>query len=117
MGHLLLFVLFGLATVACGLAALTGRRGDVCTRGVGYDVPAAVESDPALSRAANELVARWCTLGAVLAAAPLVPLGQAVLTHRDPLPLSGLLVLAAYGFVLVCVGGYPFERIRHLSAD
>ena len=115
MGFLVLFAVFGLAAVVLGLAALTGRRGDVCTRGVGYAVPAAVESDPALNHAANELVTRWCTIAALMAAAPLLPLGQAIATQREPLPLPGLLVLAGYAFVVAVLGGYPFERINHLA--
>ena len=115
MTHVVLFAVFGLAAVVLGLAALTGRRGDVCTRGVGYTVPAAVESDPALDRVANELVTRWCSIAALMAAAPLVPLGQAVATQREPLPLPGLLVLAGYAFVVVVVGQYPFERISRLA--
>lgn len=111
----LLFVVFTAALFVATAAAVTGRRGQVCDRDLGYTVPAAVESDPALDRQANELVARWCTAAAVLAALPLV--GLALHGFEDDLPLGALVALAVHGFVVVCVTGYPFERITQLGAD
>lgn len=111
----MLFLVFTVVLFAATAAAVTGRRGQVCERGVGYTVSAAVEADPALNARANELVATWCTVAAVLAALPLVALAANGL-NRD-VPLWALATLAAYGFLVVCVGGYPFERIKHLGRD
>lgn len=108
----LLFATFTVALLGMTAAAVTGRRGQVCQRGVGYTVPAQVEADPALNKRANQLVATWCTAAAVLAALPLV--GLAVAGLDRPVPLPVLVALAAYGFVMVCVASYPFERIKHL---
>lgn len=111
----LLFLIFTVALFTATAAAVTGRRGQVCERGVGYTVPAAVETDPALNRKANELVATWCTVTAVLAAFPLIAL--AVNGSDRDLPLWAVVTLAAYGFLMLCVGGYPFERIKHLGGQ
>lgn len=108
------FLLFTIALFAATAAAVTGRRGQVCERDIGYTVPAQVEADPELNRRANELVATWCTAAAVLAAVPLVVLAVAGLDRAD-LPLWEVGALAAWAFVMVCVGGYPFERITHLG--
>lgn len=108
------FLLFTVALFAATAAAVTGRRGQVCERGIGYTVPAQVEADPALDRRANELVATWCTAAAVLAAVPVVVLAVAGLDRAD-LPLWQVGALAAWAFVMVCVGGYPFEKIKHLG--
>lgn len=110
-----LFLVFSVVVYAAAAAAVTGRRGQVCTRGVGYVVPAAVQADPALATRANDLVATWCTGTAVLAAVPVV--GLAVNGIDRDLPLGALAALAAYGFLVVCVGSYPFERIQQLGRD
>ena len=110
---ILLFVIFTVALLAATAAAVTGRRGQVCERGAGYTVPAAVDADPALNARANELVARWCTLAGALAALPLVAL--AVHGFDRELPTWALAALAACGFLVVCVGSYPFEKIEHLG--
>ncbi len=118
MAHLVVaLACFAVAAVVLLLAALTGHRGQVCERGIGYRVPARVESDPRLSGRANELVARWCTCGAVLAVLPLVPLTWAVSRGTDEAPLSALVGLAAYGLLVTVVAAYPFERIEHLGDD
>ena len=109
----LLFLVFSIAVFAATAAAVTGRRGLVCERGVGYVVPAVVEADPALNTTANVLVTRWCTAAAVLAAVPVVGL---VINGLDrALAIWVPPTLAAYGFLIACVGGYPFERIMHLG--
>ncbi len=110
----LLFLVFTVALFASTAAAVTGRRGQVCERGIGCTVPAQVEADPELERRANQLVATWCTAAAVLAAVPLVVLAVAGLDRGD-LPVWALASLAAYAFVVVCVGGYPFEQITRLG--
>ena len=110
---LLVFILFAVALFVATAAAVTGTRGQVCERGVGYSVPAPVEADPALSVRANRLVATWCTAAAILAALPLVALAVNGLDRE--LPLWAAVALAGYGFLLTCVGGYPFERIKHLG--
>lgn len=111
----LAFLVFTLALLAASAAAVTGTRGQVCERGVGYVVPAAVESDPALRVRADRLVAGWGTVAAVLSAVPLVVLAVRGLDRE--LPLGALVGLAAWGFVVACVGGLPFARIDRLGHD
>jgi len=107
------FLAFSVAVFAATAAAVTGRRGQVCERGAGYVVPAVVEADAGLNKRANDLVARWCTAAAALAAVPL--LGLAINGIDRTLPLWVLAALAAYGFLIACVGGYPFELIRRMG--
>ncbi|GAA0435762.1 hypothetical protein [Streptomyces luteireticuli] len=107
------FVLLGLVSL---LAAVTGRRGLVCDRRRGYEVPAAVAADPELTRKANALVASWCARAAMLSVPPLVPLGFAMRAdEQQPLSLTALLALAGYGFLIVVMGRYPFERIKRMG--
>lgn len=110
-----LFCAFGVAALVFTAAAVTGRRGQVCQRGMGYAVPARVEADPELSEKANEMVASWSTVGAFLALAPMLVLTALGLGRDEPLPLWVLVVFAAYGFLLVCLGSYPFEKIEQLG--
>ena len=109
----LLFGIFTVAGLAATAAAWTGWTGQVGLRDVGDELPARVVADPALLREANRLVATWCTAAGLLSAVPVVLL--AVRGLHEPLPLPLLLALAAHGFVLVVVGGYPFERIARLA--
>lgn len=117
MVTLVLAGLFGVAGLVLATAALTGRRGQVCQRGVGYTVPAEVEADPVLNRQANELVALWCSAGATLAAPPAAFLVLLAARGDADLSLASLVILALYGFVLTCIGVYPFEKIKHLERD
>jgi hypothetical protein len=109
----LLFGIFTVAMLATVAAAWTGWTREAGDRDVGYDLPARVVADPALLRAANRLVTRWCTAAAVLSALPLVLL--AVRGLHEPVPLPLLVAHAVHGFVVVLVGGYPFERIKQLA--
>ena len=111
----LVFLVFSVALLVATAVAVTGRRGQVCQRGVGYTVPAAVEADPVLNAQANRLVATWGTVTAVLAALPLAAVAVNGI-HRD-LPLRALVALAGYGLVCTCVGSYPFERIKRLGGQ
>ncbi len=113
---LLVFLIFSVGLLAATAAATTGRRGHVCDRALGYTVPAVVAADPDLTRRANELVARWCTAAAVLAAVPLVGLALYGI-RRDDLPLWVLVLLAVHGFLFACAAGYPFERIEQLGGE
>jgi hypothetical protein len=65
-----------------------------------------------LARAAR-LVTTWCTAAAVLSALPLGLL--AVRGLHEPVPLGLLVALAAHGFAVVLVGGYPFARLERLA--
>ena len=109
----LVFLVFTVALFVATAAAVTGTRGQVCERGVGWTVPAAVEADPALTARANQLVATCGTVAAVLSAVPLV--GLAVHGIDRELPLEAAVSCAAWGFLVACVGGYPFERITQLG--
>lgn len=116
MAHLFLLGCFALLGAAASLAARAGYRGQVCDRFAGYEVPAAVRSDPALRKRADDLVAFWCTGAAVLGFAPLVPLGSVLLSGGGAsVSTWGLVALAAYALVVVTVGGYPFEKIKQLA--
>ncbi|MFI0739230.1 hypothetical protein ACH4PU_14230 [Streptomyces sp. NPDC021100] len=107
------FLVLGLVSL---LAAVTGYRGRACDRHQGYEVPRAVLEDRELSAKANGLIAFWCTGAAVLSVPPLVPLAGMLLREEDPsLPVGALLALAGYGFVVVVVCRYPFERIRRMG--
>ncbi|MCX4652188.1 MULTISPECIES: hypothetical protein [Streptomyces] len=118
MAYLFLFGCFLLLGVAGSLAARVGYRGKVCDGSVGYEVPAAVKSDPALRKRANDLVAFWCTGAAILSFAPLVPLGSVILSGGGKAVSTwGLVAFAAYGLVIATVGGYPFEKIKQLGAS
>ncbi|MEL3945677.1 MULTISPECIES: hypothetical protein [Streptomyces] len=116
MAYVFILCCFLLMTGVSLLAARVGRRGEVGDRGVGYDVPDEVKRDPELRARANHLVAHWCTGAAILSVAPLVPLGSVLLSDGDrAIGTAGLLVVAAYGLVVVAVAGYPFERIKRLG--
>ncbi|GAA4770785.1 MULTISPECIES: hypothetical protein [Streptomyces] len=118
MAHYFAFGCFLLLGVAGSLAARTGYRGGVPDRANGYEVPARVASDPVLRARANGLVAFWCTGSALLSFAALVPLGRVVLRGGSgSLSTPGLVALALYGLVVVVVGAYPFERIKHLGVS
>ena len=108
----LVFGVFTVALLAATAAAWTARNGEVA---VGYDLPARIEADPALLREANRLVTTWCTAAAVLCALPVVLL--AVRGLHEPLPLPLAAAAAVHGFVVVLVGGWPFERIARLADD
>ena len=108
-----LFGIFTVAGLAAVAAAWTGWTGEAGDRNVGYDLPARVVADPALLREAIRLVTRWCTAAAVLRGLPVVLL--AVRGLHEPVPVPLLAAHAVHGFVVVLVGGYPFERIRHLA--
>lgn len=108
-------LLFLIAAAAIGLAAYTGFRGWVTDPEKGYKVPDKVRHSPELSRAANALVARWCTVASVLALIPAVALVPSILSDMSiPLPLGKLAVTAIYGIVVSMVARYPFERISRL---
>jgi hypothetical protein len=110
-----LFVLV-LAALAAIAAAVTGYRGLVCDSRLGYAVPPEVKDDPALCKKANDLVAFWATGFAILCAPAIVLVARVGLAGPGAeLSLLQLGLLAAYGFVLACVGHYPFERIKHLG--
>ncbi|MBD0840458.1 hypothetical protein [Streptomyces sp. TRM68416] len=118
MAYMFIFGCFCALGLASFLAARVGYRGEVCNRSLGYDVPAEVKADPALRKRANHLVAFWCTGAAVLSLAPLVPIGSVVLSGGGKsVSTWGLAVFALYGMVVVIVGAYPFEKIKHLADD
>lgn len=116
MAYVLLFCCFVVAAGVSVLAVRTGRRGEVCDSSLGYDVPAEVRADPVLRRRANDLVVFWGTGAALLSLAPLVPLGLIIADGENrALSTWGLVAFAAYGFLIVVVGGYPFEKIKRLA--
>ena len=107
------FLAYGVVAV---LAAVTGHRGQVCMRGVGYTVPAAVERDPELTRRANELVLFWALGGAILSVPPLILFTVAVARNRQPMSLWELAVAALYAVILGGVLTYPLEKIKTLGS-
>lgn len=115
MGYVVMFCCCAVASAASLLAARTGRRGEVCDRAVGYEVPARVAAAPELNQRANQLVAHWCTAAGMLSAAPLVPLAVVIASDGSRgVPTWGLLVFVAYGLVVSTVGRYPFEKIKRM---
>lgn len=101
--------------VASAWVACLGYRGRICDPAYGDRIPERVRTDPQLVRRANALVRHWCTGAAVLSLAPLPPLVSVLLSDGGrSLSLWGLLVYAGYGMVVVVIGSYPFEKIRHL---
>ncbi|MFD4633746.1 hypothetical protein ACFVYR_32040 [Streptomyces sp. NPDC058284] len=102
MAYMLIFGCFCVLGVASLLAARVGYRGEACDRATGYDVPAAVAADPALSRRANQLLAFWCTGAALLSVAPLVPIGSVILSGGGKsVSAWELVAFALYGMAVV----------------
>lgn len=117
MAYVLIFCCFMVLGAVSALAARTGYSGDVCRRSAGYEVPDAVQRDPALRQRANRLVAFWCTGAAVLSLAPLVPAGLVIMSDGGrSVSTPGLLAFAGYAFAVVVVCRYPFEKIKHLAS-
>lgn len=112
-----LFGVFAVGGFALLSAGVTGRRGKVCVRNVGYTVPAEVEADPELNKKANALVGFWCTLAAFLTLPALFVIAGMGTRLEGPIPLWALAGLAAYGFVLVVIGTYPFEKIKRMAGE
>ena len=110
---LCLFALGGLALLA---AAITGRRGRVCERGISYAVPDRVARDPQLTERANELVAFWCGGAAIMTVPALVVISYAGSSdaHEDVFSTWGLAAFAGYALLIGMMGNYPFEKIKHI---
>jgi hypothetical protein len=115
MEDAVLAMLFLAGAGVCALAAYTGAQGWVTDPEKGYKVPRKVRESPDLSRVANTLVARWCTVAAVLSLIPAAALISSTLSeYQIPLPTWKLATAAAYSLVVTLVGRYPFERISRL---
>jgi hypothetical protein len=107
---LAILLLVGLGAFA--YAASVGIRGKVLHRDYyGAKVPDRVVTDPRLRATANRAFTVWCSAGALLLVAPIVWLFSDFARERT---VSELAFLAAYVFVAVVVGGYPFEKIKNL---
>lgn len=117
MGYVIIAVVFIVAGLGFLVAAITGYRGRVSERGIGYKVPARVAMDPILLRKANELVAFWCLGAAILSVLPLVYLYAIRGQGTDAIPTGHLVGLAVYGFILSCMAAYPIEKIQHLDSE
>ena len=108
-----LLVAFGAMLVVSVLMGLTAHRGQVCTRGDGYDVPDRVRQDPELRARANEEVGRAAVLAGLLSLAPMVFAGWLLLRPGDHEVSTGVLAAcAAYGLFVVVVGRLPSERMK-----
>ncbi|WP_137724173.1 hypothetical protein [Prescottella subtropica] len=115
MEDAVLTMLFLAGAGACALPAYTGRRGWVTDPAKGYTVPPTVRESPELTRLANTLVARWCTVASVLLLLPAAALAPSAFSDfQIPLPTWKLACLAAYGLIVSIVARYPFERISRL---
>ncbi|WP_305091437.1 hypothetical protein [Prescottella sp. R16] len=115
MEDAVLTMLFLAGAGACALSAYIGHRGWVTDRSKGYDVPSTVRESPELTRLANTLVARWCTVASVLLLIPAAALAPSAFSNfQIPLPTWKLACLAAYSLIVIVVAMYPFERISRL---
>ncbi|OZF39760.1 hypothetical protein CH294_05910 [Rhodococcus sp. 14-2483-1-1] len=98
--------------VAFSYASSVGLRGKALHPDFyGRDAPDRVKTSPHLRAAANRLFAICGIVAAILLLAPLVWLFSDLHHHRTAWELAGL---AAYVFVVVVIGGYPFEKIKTL---
>ena len=103
-------LMVGLGAFAYGAAV--GFRGKALhVDYYGRDVPDRVKTTPQLRAEANRLFRIWCVVAAVLILAPLMWLFADFQRERTTWELLGL---AAYVFVVVIVGSYPFAKIKEL---
>lgn len=107
---LTLGLIAGVVAFVCGSSI--GLRGKALHPDYyGRDVPNRVKITPHLRAAANRLFAICGVTAAVLLLAPIVWLFSDLHRDRTEWELAGL---AAYVFVVVVVGGYPFAKIKTL---
>jgi hypothetical protein len=118
MAYLFAFGCFTLLGLAAMWLASLGYRDKICDVNPGQDIGERVRTDPELRAKANQLVAFWCTGTAVLSVPPLIPLYRLVQDGQDNVVSTvGLVTLGAYGFVLVCMGQYPFQKIKQYDQE
>jgi hypothetical protein len=115
MGYAIIMASFIIAGLASLAAAITGYRGKVCERGIGYELPARVAMDQALAKQANDLVAFWCLGAAILSVLPLIYLYAIRGQGAEAIPTIHLVGFTFYGFILICMATYPFEKIKRLG--
>lgn len=77
----------------------------------GRDIPDRVKTTPQLRAEANRSFRTWCVVAAMLILAPLLWIVADFQRERTTWELLGL---AAYVFIVVIVGSYPFAKIKTL---
>ena len=109
----IVFVIFAAALFVVTASARTGWRSQVCHGFERHLVAPGVQADPELNARLNQLVKRWGTAAAVLAALPLPAL--AIHGIERDLPIWAAAVLALHGLIMTCAAQYPFEKIKQLA--
>ena len=77
----------------------------------GRDVSDRVKTSPRLRKEANRAFVYWCVAAAILLLVPLVWIFSDFHRSRTTLELLGL---AAYVFVVMVIGSYPFAKIESM---
>ncbi|WP_415975972.1 hypothetical protein [Rhodococcus sp. 077-4] len=107
-----LALLLILGFVAFVYGAAVGFRGKALHLDYyGCEVSDRVKTTPQLRKRANRSFVYWCVAAAILLLVPLVWIVGDFQRSRTTLELLGL---AAYVFVVVVIGSYPFAKIESM---
>lgn len=110
--NVVLILLFGVGAGAFVYGASLGFRGKVLYSDYyGESISDRVKVDPRLRAKANSTFKVWCLTAAVLTVAPIVWIATNLTRDLSTVELA---LVAAYAFIVVVIGGYPHEKIKHL---
>jgi len=98
----------------CSYMANKGYRGIATspTEGYGEDIPDATLTDPVRRKKANNMVAFWGTLSAVLCVPPIAYTLYIAFDPEGRIPLPVLIALVVYGIFVCSTAAYPLEKIK-----
>ncbi|MFI9402630.1 hypothetical protein [Nocardia sp. NPDC052316] len=107
-------LIFGLIFVSCTYIASKGYRGVATSPSEGYgeDIPDTTLTNPQRRKKANNLVAIWATLSAVLCIPPIAYTAYVAMDPERRIPLPVLVILAAYAIAVCSMAAYPLEKIK-----